>query len=160
MPSGLQPMTTNNSQNASFFFKPLTSFRVSFHCLESFLFISSTCQDITYTPLLGLQCGFYSQGGCWETTGVPGTCQGRKSYTEAQSGAEGLISSDRFLRCREPAPEWPPLCFTAMPPDPCHLTSVSALVLFPFFTEKPVKHQSMYCPKSFRQKIDLQPFLP
>lgn len=55
------------------------TFHVLFLCLESFLFILSTCQDITYSPLLGLR-DFYSQRECWEATGVPGTCQWRKSY--------------------------------------------------------------------------------
>lgn len=79
MPSGLQPLTTNNSQNALFSFKPLMTFHVLFLCLESFLLILSTCQGITYSPLLGL-CDVYSQRECWEATGVPGTCQWRKSY--------------------------------------------------------------------------------
>lgn len=49
-----------------------------FFCLESSLFIWSTCRDSTYTSLLGLQRDFFSQRGCWEATGIPGTCQQRK----------------------------------------------------------------------------------
>lgn len=127
MPSGLQPWTTNNSQNATFSFKPLTTFCVLLLCLKSFLFILSSCQDIIYTPLLGLQHGFYSQRGCWEATRVPGTCQMKILPLKRSQVLRSWYPLTGFSDAESLPLKGPHCALLLCSTDPCDLTFLSGL---------------------------------